>query len=174
PLLHLPPITPRRRLGCGPAVFGWHERTHATAFTGITVVGLRIVPGVGEHAAWLHVRHGCFQQWDEAIDIRTRPSTRQHRDEQMGATVDGSFELGEPAIRQGLPAFGGSVATAHEVGAAVAEIEARGIERDPRDAPAAAEETAYRMSQQPTDTGHGEQALAGFLQGGEVRYGLQL
>jgi hypothetical protein len=55
----------------------------------------------------------------------------------------------------------------------VAEVEARGIERDSSDA-AAVEETAYRMSQQPPDTGHGEQTLTGFVQRGEVRHGLQL
>jgi hypothetical protein len=88
----------------------------------------------------------------------------------VAATIDGGFKLGKPAVSHGLPAFLRSVATAHEIGAAMAKVEARGIERDPRQVPAALpEEAPHGVSQHPTRAGHREQAPASFLQCGEVR-----
>src|SRR5205807_2098505 len=91
-------------------------------------------------------------------------------------TVHGCLELGEAAVGHGLPVFFVAVAATHEVSAAVAQVQAGGIKRDPSNAPAAMQgkATSHCMSEQSTDAVCGEQALASFLERGKVRYSFQV
>src|SRR5439155_23756124 len=78
------------------------------------------------------------------------------------------FEFGITTVRHPLPALAGGATTADVIQAAVATVQARGVESSAGHAAAPPQMAADSGAEQASCAGHAEQAAAGLLQGREV------
>src|SRR5437764_15346979 len=98
PLLHLPPVAPRRRLGAGPPDLGRDEGLDLPPLAGVAVVALRVEAGVGQGGGELHLAQGLVQQRDEALGIPRRPAAGAGPRDQVRLAVESRFQLGVAAV----------------------------------------------------------------------------
>src|SRR5262249_1873053 len=116
---------------------------------------------------------GRPQQRPIPIHVGTRTGADEAADDQMVDRVHRQLQLGETTVSQALPAFTAGATAAHVVSAAVAGVQARGIQGGAADAAAASQVAANGGVQQAAGAGPAQQAAAGFLQGRPVRYAAQ-
>jgi hypothetical protein len=172
-LLHASAMASARQLVGGTAVRGREERGDAVDFAGITMIGLRVVSGVADGSLRPDGLQRGVEQGHEAIDVDARAATGQNADDEMTLAVDAQFQLGVTAVSDGFPGLIGAAASADEIAAGVAAVEAAGVEGDAAAAPAAAEEAPHRAAEHASRMGLPQQPMRGLLQGGEVRNALQ-
>lgn len=166
-LLHLPAIAARGQFLRRPPGRGGDVRTHAAPLARVAVVAFRVVAGVGQHGADADGRQRGVEQRHQAVAVGARAAAGQGGQQQVAAAVEGGFELGEAAVRHGLPVFLGAAA-AHVVAAGVAAVQARRIQGDARQAAPPAQEMTDGAVEEAAGHGRAQQAAAGLLRRGEV------
>ena len=156
---------------------GRNERVHAALFAGVLMRVLGVVTGVGDERVDPKPGLRFVERAAEVFDVGPGASARHERQDEMTARIAQHAGLGKRFISDFLPEFTATGAALHEVAAHMMRLPAGAVERRQtaaRRQELAAPREAERLVEQAMHARRQQQAIGRFLEGREVRHGLQL
>jgi hypothetical protein len=100
---HQPSIVSAWRLARRPAYLRRDRRQYAMLISGVRVIRLAVVAGVGKQVMHADARNKSVKQRSKFVDVRPRASRREHREDQMCLRIAGDRELWKAPIGRRLP-----------------------------------------------------------------------